>query len=343
MLKIEEVKITGIWNKFEINWKLDSSVNVLSGINGVGKTTVLDIIASLCYTGSFPKEISKHFSSVRIRFNNGYELVYIRIRESISKLSQIAKKEIEFKEILDNVKKDFGDNLSKINQISIEAGITKATKNGIKCSVEEVLELLKISIVSTFDKPLKKDADALKVSELKNINVKTELDWEIYRLQEEYLNYQVNISKIIESEFGKKDVDIDNVIRNIYTKKNTFKYLINQLFSDTNKKIDEDQNRISFVCADNSKLTPYQLSSGEKQLLIIILKALLQNEGDCIFFMDEPEISLHIDWQKTLLKNIKILNPNAQIIIASHSPAMIMDGWLDKVTNLQDIIKSHNK
>ena len=58
--------------------------------------------------------------------------------------------------------------------------------------------------------------------------------------------------------------------------------------------------------------------------------------------MDEPEISLHMDWQEKLIKYIRELNPNAQLIIATHSPAIIMDGWLDRISELSDLIM-HDK
>ena len=54
--------------------------------------------------------------------------------------------------------------------------------------------------------------------------------------------------------------------------------------------------------------------------------------------MDEPEISLNIEWQKKIIQYIRELNPNVQVIIATHSPAIIMDGWMDKVFNMNDII-----
>jgi predicted ATP-dependent endonuclease of OLD family len=55
--------------------------------------------------------------------------------------------------------------------------------------------------------------------------------------------------------------------------------------------------------------------------------------------MDEPEISLHIEWQQRLITLIRTLNPNAQIILCTHSPAIIMDGWADAVTEMEDITK----
>lgn len=60
------------------------------------------------------------------------------------------------------------------------------------------------------------------------------------------------------------------------------------------------------------------LSSGEKQVIRIFLEAMLSEENTIL--IDEPEISLHIDWQKVLISSMMKLNPKAQIIIATHSP-----------------------
>ena len=63
-----------------------------------------------------------------------------------------------------------------------------------------------------------------------------------------------------------------------------------------------------------------KLSSGEKQLLILFIEALLQRKQPYIFLADEPELSLHIAWQRNIITAIRSLNPNAQIIVATHSP-----------------------
>ena len=51
-------------------------------------------------------------------------------------------------------------------------------------------------------------------------------------------------------------------------------------------------------------------SSGEKQMLVILLTVLVRNEEHCVLFMDEPEASLHIEWQQKLIGMIRGLNPN---------------------------------
>jgi predicted ATPase len=72
--------------------------------------------------------------------------------------------------------------------------------------------------------------------------------------------------------------------------------------------------------------------------LVILLTTLVQDNKPAIIFMDEPEISLHFDWQKKLIQYMRELNPNAQIILATHSPALIIEGWRDKVKDVRDLI-----
>ena len=80
------------------------------------------------------------------------------------------------------------------------------------------------------------------------------------------------------------------------------------------------------------------LSSGEKQLLIILGQALLQDLTPVIFIADEPELSLHVEWQEKLTPSIAELNPNAQIVFATHSPD-IVGAYSHRIINMEDVAK----
>jgi predicted ATPase len=118
--------------------------------------------------------------------------------------------------------------------------------------------------------------------------------------------------------------------------KTRFQDIVDELFEETGKKIVRTENEIRFSQIGET-LVPYQLSSGEKQMLAILLTVLVEDQQPYVLFMDEPEVSLHIEWQKRLIDLIVELNPNVQIILTTHSPAVIMNGWLDKVTEVSDI------
>jgi predicted ATPase len=79
------------------------------------------------------------------------------------------------------------------------------------------------------------------------------------------------------------------------------------------------------------------LSSGEKQLLILFIETLLQRKKQYTFITDEPELSLHISWQRKIIPAIKKLNPNAQIIAATHSPE-IASKYKSSIYDMEKII-----
>ena len=96
------------------------------------------------------------------------------------------------------------------------------------------------------------------------------------------------------------------------------------LFLETLKRFITDKafsfNGGELVVTTEGPLPLAKLSSGEKQLLILFIEALLQRQRPYIFLADEPELSLHIAWQRNIIAAIRSLNSNAQIVVATHSP-----------------------
>jgi ABC-type glutathione transport system ATPase component len=155
----------------------------------------------------------------------------------------------------------------------------------------------------------------------------------LYHLQRKYLDYQVNIGNRIISALQQGHTEEAQLLSE---SKKRFQDMVDDLFEETGKKIVRTENEIRFSQIGET-LVPYQLSSGEKQMLAILLTVLVEDQQPYVLFMDEPEVSLHIEWQKRLIDLIVELNPNVQIILTTHSPAVIMNGWLDKVTEVSDI------
>ncbi|MGK3472092.1 AAA family ATPase, partial [Klebsiella pneumoniae] len=114
--------------------------------------------------------------------------------------------------------------------------------------------------------------------------------------------------------------------------------ILNNLFKETDKEI--------FITSDfivkkiNSDIT-YEindLSSGEKQLIYTLLRVANSKRKNQIILMDEPEISLHLSWQEKLLASIKKLRSESQIIVVTHSPGIVMDGWMGNYTEIDNIL-----
>jgi len=79
------------------------------------------------------------------------------------------------------------------------------------------------------------------------------------------------------------------------------------------------------------------LSSGEKQLLILFIETLLQRSKPYVFLTDEPELSLHIAWQRKIIPAIRKLNPYAQVIAATHSPE-VASKFRDSIHDMEKVV-----
>lgn len=84
-----------------------------------------------------------------------------------------------------------------------------------------------------------------------------------------------------------------------------------------------DRNELEVTSQSGKNILLSDLSSGEKQLLIVLGEALLQQKKNWIYIADEPELSLHVKWQEKLVDNLLSINPNAQIVFATHSPDVV--------------------
>lgn len=263
---IKRIEIHGLWHRYNIAWDLRPDVNILSGINGVGKTTILN--------------------------------------RSVNYLEQTSGQ----------VKSD--------------------EKNGVHVFFDNPeATFIPYDVIRSYDRPLIMGDFTARMADP---DVKSELDWQLYLLQRHYLDYQVNIgNKMIELLSG-GDEEQRSQASSLSIPKRKFQDMIDELFSYTRKKIDRKSNEIVFY-QDGERLLPYKLSSGEKQMLVILLTVLVRDGDHCVLFMDEPEASLHIEWQQKLIGMIRELNPNLQLILTTHSPAVIMEGWLDAVTEVEEI------
>jgi predicted ATPase len=84
-----------------------------------------------------------------------------------------------------------------------------------------------------------------------------------------------------------------------------------------------------------------QLSGGEKNFLSFIVYAMSVQNG--IMFIDEPELTLHIDWQRALLPILREVAPNIQFFIATHAATIYSnfpdkDIWLDTQINQNETV-----
>ena len=115
-----------------------------------------------------------------------------------------------------------------------------------------------------------------------------------------------------------------------------FRSVINGLFQETEKQIEIEGNKFNIV--SKGQILPIDaLSSGEKQILLIMLRVFLLEGKESYVLLDEPENSLDISWQYKLIDTLTKLNPNAQFFITTHSPSIFGAGWGDKIIYMEDV------
>ena len=118
--------------------------------------------------------------------------------------------------------------------------------------------------------------------------------------------------------------------------RDAFVEILNRMFHRKSAQV-LDNNELTFITNSSKNLSAYDLSSGEKQLYIIFAEALLQRGKSCIYIADEPELSLHINWQEILVDSLRELNPRSQIVFATHSPD-IVSHYSEEVINMEEIV-----
>lgn len=271
MAYINKINIRGLWGRKNISWEnVNEDVNIIVGINGSGKTSLLNILWGII--GPDFKNLKKYkFSRIEIKMSN---------EDLITCLPSTPSTTIDFETSSEFIS-------------TFDVILSKNSKSESPLSVE-----LSDVIYTTG----------------KNLNT--------------FFDYRLKATNFPEqADFINKRIQ-------------SFYKLINKQFASTNKKIEIDPSNNKIIFRQNEDVIQLEdLSSGEKQFLLIMFKVFLMEEQSYILLMDEPEISMHVDWQFELINVIRELNSKCQVIISTHSPSIFGDGWGDKVVYMEDILK----
>ena len=115
----------------------------------------------------------------------------------------------------------------------------------------------------------------------------------------------------------------------LYSKLNLFLDILNQRRLSFKKISISEKNGI-VIKNDNGKILDVKdLSSGEQHEIILLYLLLFKIPENALILIDEPEISLHITWQKDFLKDLSeiIQLRKFDVIVSTHSPAIINGNW----------------
>jgi ABC-type transport system involved in cytochrome c biogenesis ATPase subunit len=117
-----------------------------------------------------------------------------------------------------------------------------------------------------------------------------------------------------------------SVLRDLRKRLELFSAFLNQHYQG---KTVETSREYGFVIRleDGRLLRPSQLSSGEQQILALAFRILFQSKPGTLILIDEPELSLHVVWQSTLIEDLAAMGTARDVtfLLATHSPTLIGD------------------
>ena len=304
-LHIEEYN--GLEN-LDINFESEGKVLdliVLAGINGSGKTRVLE---SICYW--FEMFRSKAVNVELFYEENEREVLESLMNsEGLTEIEKEMQKEIEYTDCLRNIKfynYDYRHNKTENRNYNSKI---------ISKSFEKLKIFPKLIYVPTeinFEE-IKKAQTNLK-KEYRFINIV-----DSYEIKDIPSYIATRISKVANEE---ENLTMGQVRKKVFAE-------INGIFEILEldvklSEISKDENSMPiFTDSSGKKFGINELSSGEKQLFLRTLAIKMLEPENSIIMIDEPELSLHPKWQQKIVDVYRKIGRNNQIILATHSPHIL--------------------
>lgn len=290
-MKIKRVYIKdykGIQN-LELDFSLeDKTLNliVLSGLNGSGKTRILEFINEKLKRYDSLTESEK----LEIELEKEEEVINIELKQKSTNL---------FVELCGfRKKKKYNSECSKYMMINKH--------------LEKKPKIIYVPTESNFEKLEKASTELIREYSFLNV-----VDSSLIKDIPSYI-----ATKIIETANNEEHLTMGQVRKKIF---NEINEIFEGMELDIKiSGISKDAKSLPlFENFSGEKVDINALSSGEKQLFLRTLSLKMLEPKNSIILIDEPELSLHPKWQQQILEVYKRIGENNQIIIATHSPLIL--------------------
>ncbi|MCW3108227.1 MAG: binding protein [Segetibacter sp.] len=328
-MKINTLELTNVRGFTHAKLDFQPGFNLIVGINGVGKTTVLETlrvamshilkeIKSPIITKEYFKKSDININTDQLLVNTSftidntdYAFIYSKSAKDFATVNTEQKKRTN--ESIANVRKE---NITLGDIIEFRPEIKRANKNpelGLFFSTRRSLMVNQTSKVVNSNLPYAAAfVDAL--SENRAFNVKMFAEW--FKVRKELAKVtpeQIKVIKLIEESI--------------------YKFLPG--FSDLDLIEDEISKELTFCITKSNKVLNFnQLSDGERGILALVFdisrRLIIANmyaknplEVEAVIFIDELDLHLHPKWQRTIVSDLKRTFPNCQFIATTHSPQII--------------------
>jgi predicted ATP-binding protein involved in virulence len=322
---IDKVKLKNFRGLGKVELKFDKHINLLVGVNGVGKSSVLEAIGIMLST----------FTN-RVKGTPGYtkKLTNDDIKSGAEELSAALYMQFQGEPLswsTTRFAKDHGSGKTQSSELSTLNEIIKPLS--IKLNEEQKHEeyITSVPLAAYYSvnrlfrgKANPSDIRKIKYAPLDAYEKAVSIDGVYFKALANWFGYR---QRYLESREGINASSADSQLRAVEVAITTFLPEFSKLRYDENLKE-------LFIYKGQEALKLKQLSDGELCLIALIAdvarRLAIANpalpkplHGKAIILIDEIDLHLHPGWQRKLIANFRLTFPNTQFIFSTHSPQMI--------------------
>lgn len=341
----KQLKITKKAGALVINDKTNYSVN----LKNIKKYLGNDSFFNRYYNKNFDKKFEDRKTLDEV-FN------YVSLIERYSKKEVTQKNNIKF---VINVLKEFSKELGKVFYIREQRLVSEEfdsfDESRLKDEIKELPKKFKLLLDRNSSEyssksneldssyPIRLFNNKEAITSKYEFNLKIELmtekfqklnKFDLSRIQDlSNLEFKEEFSKALKIYFDDFDEKYQ-IYENFINQLELFTDIINEKLNFKEIAISREEGIfIQDTDFTGKQISLSQLSSGEKQEIILFYKLIFETPENTLLLIDEPEISLHIAWQKKFMDDLyKIIKfKKLNVIVATHSPQIINNHWENQI------------
>ena len=353
--KVSVKKLFGIFDH-EIPLNQDSRITIIHGPNGFGKTVLLRMIDSF-FNSNYSIFFQVPFSVFRIEFDIG-ERIEVRSNSETSAESE-NQRTIVFDEgktsprvLLEPKTDGETDWLARIlDEVSTKLIGTQRLQSEyeIKPDLESHGEdeynlIIRPKVIEYSESLAKRVQDELGAMD-SSIQQTQELDSKLQELATLESDENAPVGMTDERKLGilerlKDIMDDSNKAWASSLERNELVTVLKQIIDGLfvfKQLLFSEEGEFAIVAGDGKTIPLTSLSSGEQHQLVLFYELLFLVPRGCLVMIDEPELSLHVTWQRRFLDDIReiVRLRNLDVLIATHSPQIVNDkyDWMVDLNN----------
>ncbi|WP_442795422.1 AAA family ATPase [Pelobium manganitolerans] len=341
-MRINTLELTNVRGFTHAKLEFQPGFNLIVGINGVGKTTVLEslriVLSHLLPETTTSKNKKENFDEYDIQIDKKDLILDTKFKFESKDFSIIISKQreqIKLKET-ENIRRQ----TYKVNDfVDINNYVPADTK---KIENQKLDKIDFYAFTKTYKKNKNQPLGIFFSSHRSLMNQEKPTQSQTLGGQAAAFAEALNPKReftirlfadwfFAQEELAKEDVGLLHKVQCI--KKATYTFLPE--FSDLKviKDVRNENNTFSII-KDKKELSFQQLSDGERSMLALVFdiarrltiaNTTLENplEGEAVILIDELDLHLHPKWQRTIVSDLQRTFPNCQFIVTTHSPQII--------------------